>query len=334
MSVKKMHILACLVAGTSIVGTSQAAPVVVLSNDFTNATRVGAPPTALDPTLIVTGVDADSGTTNRWVAAVSNNTAMAVSIQAADLATNVGTGINGNSLFVTNSGAPYSLTTTFAQQSLVAIGDKLTLTLNIRTPTTGTLPVPAFNTGAGVFQVGLFSTPTTTILGANTNSFSGATYVSPTTINTGTVFNDDAGYIGRYSTSTTTVTSEVRDRSGGTGVTLFAGTFTTVAGTSVASQSTIAVDTTYAVLLELERTATGVRITSSFNGSSVDVTDTTTPNLNFNQIGVFFGSAFGLAASRANFVDDVVVTFTPIPEPTTLAAVAGALVLGLRRRRA
>ena len=166
---------------------------VLLDDNFTNAVRVGA-------TNARTGVDRDgvATLTNDWVMALNTTTA---ATQTSDSnAPRVATGINGNSLAVTNTGLAYSLSTYFTPTTL-APGESISATFNVRT--TG-FTVLALDTA---FRFGLFDSNSGQ-LAANSNFSGGAGSAI------GTVFQDDRGYAAYYDTTTgiSTGTHEFRER--------------------------------------------------------------------------------------------------------------------------
>jgi PEP-CTERM motif len=312
------HLVVAFVAAlTSSISTSLYGQAQILVNDnFTNAVRVGAAPS-------VTGVDRDStngSSSNDYVVASNGNGSMATS-NGADLASNVATGINGNSFVVTNASAGYSISTHFTSKTLAPL-DSISVSLNIRTAL-------ANPTGTGAFRVGLFNSAGTQLT-ANTSNFGG-----------NGVFVDDTGYLASYTLNATSpfVSGQVIERTAGVAANnIFQGTVANL-GTAATSTNQVVFDTNYAAVLTITRSADGnsVSITSSFNGVSLSTSDTTLPFTTFDQMAILFGSGFGNATtSRQNFIDDVVVTYTPVPEPASIAALAGLGALGLvaaRRRR-
>ncbi len=284
---------------------------VLLNDDFTAATRVGTAPT-------VTGVDRDGGTANNYVVATNGSAGMATGVTN-DRASNVGTGINDNSFVVINESNAYSVTTHFASTTL-APGDSLALTFNMRTSTAS----PTAATGA--FRTGLFNSGGTP-LSANTNAFGGSG-----------VFTNDTGYIANYTTTAGGLTGIIQDRSAGTTTNnIFAGTVTTLGSTGTGT-NLIVFDTTYPVTLTLTLSLDGttMNIASSVNGLSLSSSDTAAPYTTFDSVGIFFGSQFGNGTTpRSNFIDDVSVVHTQVPEPTGLfLSVGAALGLLLHRKRA
>ncbi|MBC8009368.1 MAG: PEP-CTERM sorting domain-containing protein [Burkholderiales bacterium] len=303
-----------LLVGTLLATASAATAQTVLLNDtFTSATRNGTAPS-------VSGVDRDGvGTTNDYVVATNGNAAQATGVTN-DYASNVGTGINGNSFFVINPAGAYSVSTYFTSTALAA-GESISVSFNIRS----TLANPGAGTGA--FRVGLFNSGGTR-LANNQSAFGGSG-----------AFTDDVGYIANYSTNAAAVNQIVQERTTAVATNnIFQGTFGQV-GTAVSTANTLAFDTIYAATLTLARSGDGstMSISSTFNGINLNVNDAVTPYTTFDHLSIFFGSQFGNATTpRTNYIDDVTVTFTPIPEPSSYATLAGLGVIGLvalRRRR-
>jgi hypothetical protein len=161
---------------------------VLVSDDFTNAVRVGTSGSR-------TGVDVDGGTTNDWMMALANGTT-ANQISDAN-APNVATGINGNSLATTGGTFPFSLHRYFTSTTLNA-GESISVSLNIRTTAAPTAQATSF-------RIGLFDSNTGKI---STNSnFSGATGSTA-----GTVFIDDRGYGAFYDTGTSPLAHVIGER--------------------------------------------------------------------------------------------------------------------------
>ncbi len=276
----------------------------LINDNFTGAVRVGTPPN-------VTGVDRDGGTSNDYVAATNGNNNMAIG-NPTDYASNVVSGINGNSYQIINAAAAYSVQRYFTATTL-ANGETMTLSLNIRVAGT-----PGNATGA--FRIGLFDTTST--LAANTNSFAGSG-----------AFQDALGYLGSYQTNAGSGNAGlIQERTAGTNAqNLFQGTFT--AGTTATGSNIVAANTNYAATLTLARSGGNLTVTSSFNGVNLSYTDTTGVNFSFDTVGIFFASQFGNSTTPyANFIDDV--NLTVVPEPTTWALLAFSMtsVMVLRRR--
>lgn len=308
-----------LALGSISLAASASAQTILVNDTFTNAQRVGGGASA------VTGLDRDGGTSNDWVVA-SSNTAIAGSAGGPLYvdAINVATGINGNSLRVANLGAFYDLKTYFSLTTLGA-GETISVSFNIRT----SLANPG-NTNGG-FRVGLF------------NSNGGQQTANISTYNS-TSFDNDQGYVANYTTNATagtTTANSIGDRSLGNNQGLFQGTIGNLTNVNApVVGGAVAFDTTYAVTLSVTRSLDGLSntISSSFAGASISATDSSSPYASFDTLGIFLGSNWGAASpnQRSNFIDDVIVTYSAIPEPSAFAALAGIAVLGLaatRRRR-
>lgn len=265
---------------------------VLLSDDFTNAVRVGISGSR-------TGVDVDSVAplTNDWMMALNNTTA---ANQTSDAnAPNVATGINGNSLATTGGNIAFSLHRYFTSTTLNA-GESISVSLNIRTTAAPTAQDTSF-------RIGLFDSNTGKI---STNSnFSGATGATA-----GTVFIDDRGYGAFYDTGAFPLAHFIGERTNtaytaASGINLFRPTDFGNLGTASTVGNTIALNTTYAVTLDIARSLDGstVTTTSTFNGISLSFTDTTDLVTEFAHLAIFFGSSW----AGTKFIDDVVVTHTP-----------------------
>lgn len=302
--------------GLSAASVSTAQTTVLINDDFTSAVRVGTAPN-------VQGIDRNGGTSRDYIVATNGDQSMAVG-SGTDNASDIASGINGNSFRIINVFNAYGVFTTFASTTLNP-GDTLTVSANVRTSVAN---VNA--SGSGAFRIGLFDHGDT-IQSNNVGTFGGFP---------STTFNDDQGYIANYSTNFSGfATVAAQGRSGGSATSAFAGTLEAL-GAGTAGTSVIPFDTNLAVSFVLTRSLDGssVSISSTFNGASVTQSDATGPYTTFNQLGIFFGSGWGNAGTpRANFIDDVSVIHTSaIPEPSTFAALAGVAVLGLaasRRRR-
>jgi hypothetical protein len=93
--------------------------------------------------------------------------------------------------------------------------------------------------------------------------------------------------------------------------------------------------TPYIGVMTLTMTATGIDVSGSFSGNSLSqtfsVSEATPISLTYSAVGFLNGS--GMSADQVLF-QDVDVTYTPVPEPASLAAIAlGAMAIGMRRRR-
>lgn len=308
-----------LALGSISLVASASAQTVLVNDTFTSAQRVGG------SGFPVTGLDRDGGTSNDWVVA-SANTAIAGSAGGPLYvdAINVATGINGNSLRIGNLGGFYDLKTYFAPTTLAA-GESVSVSFNVRT----SLANP---TGGNGFRVGLFNS------GGNQQTANIGTYNS-------TLFDGYQGYVAQYTpnaTGTTTTANLIGDRSSSVNQGLFQGSITSLTNTGAPIVGgTVSFDINHAVTFTVSRSLDGLTntISSTFGGASIAATDNTSPYATFDQLGIFFGSGWGAASpnQRSNFIDDVVVTYSAIPEPSAAAALVGFGALGivaLRRRRA
>lgn len=297
-------LIACLALGAA----SVASAATLVSDDFTSAVRVGAPPS-------VTGVDRNGGTTHDYIATSFSNIFMGTGSGAS----NVGPGVNGNSYFVTNAGAAWHGQTYFNAVTLANVGDFITLSFNFRKA--GVDPA----TSSQSLRLGLFNSNNTRLTQNTTNS-------------TDSSFNDDTGYQIRLTNNgdaagTSTIQGFSRD--GGT-ATLFAGTIVGT-GASATGGADIDGDTNYSAAITLTLSAPGtVQLSGTVAGVSLagaNNVDSTLPWTTFDTAAFFFASGWGdSTTSAANFVDDVSVT-TNVPEPSVAALVAGALGLVATSKR-
>jgi hypothetical protein len=336
------------IIGVAVVFAPRVQAAVLVSDGFNNASRTSNPTgqtpsgTATAVTGLDRGVGSGGGDTNAWngvnnsyVVATNNNGAMAgtaggpsffdaINVASIDNASPTpNSAINGNSLRVMNLGAAYSLSTYFNAVTL-ANGESLSASFKVKV----TKNTPASN---GAFRVGLFNSGADR-LAANTSSFGPA------------AFNDDAGYRVNFlnNASTVSVDSNNTKRASGSGVSIFAGSISTIGGsTSTSWGSAWAAETVYDVSMTLARSADGssMALSGTFGdgvGGAADatfsVTDASGIYTTFDHFAIFFGSQFGNASSAsANFIDDVMITY--VPEPTACAVLTPVLLGTLRRRR-
>lgn len=196
----------------------------------------------------------------------------------------------------------------FGAFTLVNIGDKLTLSFDLRFET-----APTVNTADG-FRFGFY----------NSNGTVVAT-------NGGTESDDDFGYqvsIGTGSTAGFDIKKETNVGAGGTGSDNPSVDRVSISPTTA---STAAINDTlkHTATFSLTRNATGVTFDASFDGVALGSgTNDTTQFLTFDEVVITHGTP------QAFRIDNVNVTTQTVPEP----AAAGLLVLGLaglcaRRRR-
>jgi hypothetical protein len=221
-------------------------------------------------------------------------------------------GGGNTTLTVSNTTQTSTLIGNFADTNL-AIGD--TLRLSFAFTATGA------SSAAQNLRFGFFNSNTTPF---TANALSG-----------GTVGGNDTGYFVRYTpTASVNAADNYVKRDGLSNPT---------ASVSPPSTSLVANITTTAVGLinvpttgffQLERTASGVLISSQVGGSIISsFLDTTSPFTAFNQVGTFFNGSTTPSFAFTDFT--VALTTSAIPEPSTYAAGAGLVVLGfvaLRRR--
>jgi len=293
MSVKKMHILACLVAGTSMVGTSQAA--VLVNDTFSDNERA--------------------------TQSLPNSAAWYIGTVNAALASGY-SAVNGNlDLPYISSGAAHTQLAYFTGSGspivLANVGDSLSMSVRV------TMDEIASNDTD--FRVGFFNSVGSRLTG----DWNG----------TSTITDGYAGYQARFDPSGYLASFTERTIPNTLGQQLFGGG-STILLTSAAPTggSALTAGTAFNIQFTLTRSSvTQITLNSSINGGTRSVIDPNTILTNFDTIA-FFGAtnitSGTVALGNGLTLDDVVVTFTPIPEPTTLAAVACALVLGLGRRRA
>ncbi len=106
--------------------------------------------------------------------------------------------------------------------------------------------------------------------------------------------------------------------------------------TNPAAYLGLVANTSYTASLTITRSGLSSIVSSTVNGFTVGGTVASGGQLSFDTISIFTGGA-AVPASSAFTIDNVNVTVTPVPEPSTYAAAIGALLVGvmvLRRRRA
>ncbi len=225
----------------------------------------------------------------------------------------VNAGLNGNQNrnFETTAYFTDSGTITLAN-----IGDKLTLTFDA----TFTLRGSAAD---NALRFGLFNSQGTRVTADNTTA-NGAD----------AAFNNDLGY-SLWANGLQSGDTVLYERTG-TDDTLMASSANTQIGTG-GTNSSLLNGTSTSASFSLERTASGLLITSSIGGGTVSFTDTTVSTYSFDMIQIFgAGSTFSDNGSNSGNIvlDNVQVVL--VPEPTAFAMLLGSLgiVTIFRRRRA
>jgi PEP-CTERM putative exosortase interaction domain len=206
--------------------------------------------------------------------------------------------------YFTDAGSPLTLD----------IGDKLevSFTFSVIPPAEGT---------STILRLGLLNSGGNRVTGDNSN-FENA------------IFDNYVGY-GTFLNHATASAGSIRERNGGISGKLINGAdaWTTTAN-NVGTGAAFVANQSYSASLTLSRSVSGVTISFSvagLPGYSFSHTDGDTPFTTFDTF-VFFGSP----SVGGYTLDDVVITYTPVPEPSSAAASAGLAVIGcalLRRRR-
>lgn len=217
----------------------------------------------------------------------------------------------------------------FTPQTLVNPGDKISLTFTV-----------SFNDAAGMtnggdnFRFALFDT------GGE------ATPAAENVVGAGT--SDTNGFVGYWAGVKTGSGTDgsLRERADTSNNDMFANASASanlvsppIGGTNVLLTSLIngaGTPTLYAGELTIEKTATGITLSGGFSGNgganTFSVSEATPISLTYGAVG--FLNAAGISADQVIF-QNVDVTFTPIPEPASLA-LAGLACLGMlasRRRQ-
>jgi hypothetical protein len=202
----------------------------------------------------------------------------------------------------------------FTDQSLTAVGDKITLSLDFKLTDITVANV------SRAFRFGLFTTNGT------------SQTVDSTTTAEATVTNlsDDKGYFVGIGQGTGT---SALLREDGVGASFMAGTDTAYLPASSATPNITDTNWHTAVLTITKDTASTVFLEFNLDGGAIDLSNggSTTVYTTFDEIG------FSNGAYNTDFVvDNIVVDFAPIPEPATLSllALGGFFAASLRKRRA
>lgn len=161
--------------------------------------------------------------------------------------------------------------------------------------------------------------------------------------NVNTLYNDDVGYtvFAPHGNAGSAVQLYQRNASAIADITLISTTAPSpnvaIAGastTTAISTAGSATPTAFTATLSLTRTATGYSYASTYGGANLVGTTTIVTTSTFDTLELFVNQA----QNTLSFFDDVVVTYTAIPEPSTYAMIAGGLGLVgaavYRRRRA
>lgn len=98
---------------------------------------------------------------------------------------------------------------------------------------------------------------------------------------------------------------------------------------------------TYRITFSMEHQVGGMELTYNVEGSNGSFThsflDTTVSTASFDTVALAWGNALaGSGSDNAGLIDNVLVTYTAVPEPSSFAALLGLSALagvGLRRRR-
>jgi len=186
--------------------------------------------------------------------------------------------------------------------TLVQAGDTIELTFNFRF-------AAAPGTQASGFRFGIYN-----------QSGTAATDVAASTDN-------DKGYFANISTGAT-MAHQVRRETGAT-LPIIAGTDFTQIGANNTTSPGITGTLDQNASIKIIKTASGVNIVASVNGTEyLNVVDASPVTLTFDEVA--FGSA---SNSQTLLFDNVVVTFSAVPEPSSLILVAaGGACLWTRRR--
>jgi hypothetical protein len=240
--------------------------------------------------------------------------------------TNVSTNIDasGGALIVKNGLTTLTYFTASGSPVNLAVGESLTLSF--------TVSFSAVADAAGTFRVGLFN--------------SGTRFTADAFGNTNAAFSGNyAGYLGVVNPGATSGTNifRVYERSANNNLTSGSLTnFTQTGGSSGGTFKTFAIDTVYSAMLTLTLVdATTLSINQSYTGvfsgdsvtstASATISDTSGLTTSFDTLSFYYNNTANLT------FDNIKLDYTSaIPEPATVAMLAGFSVLGLaalRRRR-
>jgi hypothetical protein len=151
--------------------------------------------------------------------------------------------------------------------------------------------------------------------------------------NTVTTYNDDLGYIAGIGTGTGT-SSIIRD----TGTSQFLGRLFDANDQTILSAATAGMAITSSFkdyTMTLSRTASGLDIQLTDGTTSVSISDNAVPGNDFYTFNTMGFGYYNRNTANSLDVDSISVDFTPVPEPSTYAILAGFAALGLvmyRRR--
>ncbi len=207
--------------------------------------------------------------------------------------------------YFTASGSPISL----------ADGDSISVSADVT--------LDQLTNSADIFRVGFF------------NSFAGAR-VAADDDGANTTTDGYKGYAARFNGSTGLTTFQGRSNTN-TNAQLFGGnSLPTYAATAGAAGSAVAAGTPFSVTFTMTRSGANLNLASSYNGQTYTATANSGFTLDFDTLAFFGGTnltQYTAASGQGLTLDNVVVTYTAVPEPTSLIAVAGLAGLGLVRRR-
>lgn len=227
--------------------------------------------------------------------------------------------ITGNGLFVDQAGTFRAVVATFSPVTLVATGNYIKLSFDVRifgpatTATSGTLDFPSAD---GELRIGFYNSNATAL-----------------TVNNSTESNDDFGYrVGVPFGSSGSVAGGTFGQETGTDSSRILSGSDSSSVTNVATAGGVRIqdNAVYNLTLTATKTANGVSLLQEvYSGttliySSAGLDETSVVYTSFNEF------ALGSTSDIAYRVDNVsVVSFSSIPEPSTVALSAGLGVMGL-----